>query len=187
MAIREIGRASLETIDSPRISCWPSCRPRVDAADGVRWRPAGQIFSEAAFRAYRGLVYETPNFEVYFREATPLLEIADLKIGSRPASRTKSGRIEDLRAIPWSVLPGRRRGVMLPGLGSGFSGSAATKSAPEKLRPLYKNSASFRTTVANMEMVLAGNPPCPYIARRYAELVERPRSWPESVHRPHRR
>ena len=46
-------------------------------------------FSEAAYRAYRGLVYETPNFEVYFRQATPLLEIADLKIGSRPASRSQ--------------------------------------------------------------------------------------------------
>ena len=46
--------------------------------------------SDIAFRTYRGLVYETPNFESYFRQATPLLEIADLKIGSRPASRTTS-------------------------------------------------------------------------------------------------
>ena len=54
-----------------------------------------------AFRAYRSLVYETDGFKTFFRQMTPLLEIAELKIGSRPASRTKSDRIEDLRAIPW--------------------------------------------------------------------------------------
>jgi phosphoenolpyruvate carboxylase len=56
--------------------------------------------SSDAFSSYRGLVYDTPGFTQFFREMTPLREIADLKIGSRPASRTDSQRIEDLRAIP---------------------------------------------------------------------------------------
>jgi len=160
----EIGRASLETIVGAALLAELS--PEADAADG----PDSALlaaFSQAAFKAYRGLVYDTPNFEVYFRQATPLLEIADLKIGSRPAARKQSGRIEDLRAIPW-VFSWSQARVMLPGW-FGF-GSAAGTIAIEKLRPLYKSSASFRTTIANMEMVLAKS--SMPIARRYAALVE---------------
>ena len=160
----EIGRASLETIIAA--SLLAELSPESDAADG----PDGALladFSEAAYGAYRALVYETAKFEVYFREATPLLEISDLKIGSRPASRTKSGRIEDLRAIPW-VFSWSQARVMLPGW-FGF-GSAAARLGAGKLRPVYKNSPSFRTTIANMEMVLAKS--SMPIARRYAELVE---------------
>ena len=160
----EIGRASLETIVAAALLAELS--PESDAADGA----AGDLlaeFSEAAYKAYRGLVYETPNFEVYFREATPLLEIADLKIGSRPASRKQSGRIEDLRAIPW-VFSWSQARVMLPGW-YGF-GTAAGKVGAGKLKPVYQSSASFRTTIANMEMVLAKSS-IP-IARRYADLVE---------------
>ena len=124
-------------------------------------------FSQAAFDAYQGLVYKTPKFEVYFRQATPLLEIADLKIGSRPAARTQSGRIQDLRAIPW-VFSWSQARVMLPGW-YGF-GSAAGAVGIEQLKPLYKTSASFRATIANMEMVLAKSSMA--IARRYAALVQ---------------
>jgi phosphoenolpyruvate carboxylase len=96
-----------------------------------------------------------------------LREIAELKIGSRPAARTQSGRIEDLRAIPW-VFSWSQARVMLPGW-FGF-GSAAAKMGTQKLRPLFQTSPSFRTTIANMEMVLAKS--SMPIARRYAELVE---------------
>jgi phosphoenolpyruvate carboxylase len=123
--------------------------------------------SESAFQAYRGLVYETADFALYFRQATPLLEIADLKIGSRPASRTASQKIEDLRAIPW-VFSWSQARVMLPGW-YGF-GTAAHAVGAENLKPLFKNSAFFRTMLANMEMVLAKSS-LP-IARRYAGLVE---------------
>ena len=47
------------------------------------------------------LVYETPEFLPYFRATTPISEIAQLNIGSRPSARTASAKIEDLRAIPW--------------------------------------------------------------------------------------
>jgi len=160
----EIGRASLETIVAAALLAELS--PDIDAADGKDGELLAE-FSEAAYRAYRGLVYETPNFEVYFREATPLLEIADLKIGSRPASRKQSGRIEDLRAIPW-VFSWSQARVMLPGW-YGF-GSASAKIGAARLKPLYQSSASFRTTIANMEMVLAKSSMS--IARRYADLVE---------------
>jgi phosphoenolpyruvate carboxylase len=159
----EIGRASLETIVAAALLAELSSD--ADSADGEAHAVLHE-FSGAAYRAYRGLVYETPGFETYFREATPLLEIADLKIGSRPASRKQSGRIEDLRAIPW-VFSWSQARMMLPGW-YGF-GTAAAKVGAAKLAPVYKSSASFRTTIANMEMVLVKSS-LP-IARRYAELV----------------
>ncbi|HVW74121.1 MAG TPA: phosphoenolpyruvate carboxylase [Rhizomicrobium sp.] len=161
---RDIGEASLETIVAAALLAELS--PQDDAADG----DAGALLatlSQTAFHAYRSLVYDTPRFETYFRQATPLLEIADLKIGSRPASRTTSPRIEDLRAIPW-VFSWSQARVMLPGW-YGF-GTAASQAGIDALKPLYKNSAFFRTMLANMEMVLAKSSLT--IARRYSELVD---------------
>ena len=77
-------------------------------------RPPWTTFPQQAFRAYRALVYETEGFSTFFRQMTPLVEISELKIGSRPASRTNSQRIEDLRAIPW-VFSWAQARVMLPG------------------------------------------------------------------------
>jgi phosphoenolpyruvate carboxylase len=168
----DIGQASLETIVAAALLAELS--PQDDAVDGDGGVLLAKL-SDTAFHAYRSLVYETPGFEAYFRQATPLLEIADLKIGSRPASRTKSPRIEDLRAIPW-VFSWSQARVMLPGW-FGF-GTAAQAVGVEQLRPLYKKSAFFRTMLANMEMVLAKSS-LP-IAARYSELVE-DRAFAKSV------
>jgi phosphoenolpyruvate carboxylase len=160
----QIGRSSLETIIVAAVLS--QLNHEKDAADGEAAERLARL-SEAACRAYRGLVYETKGFGRYFYESTPLPEISDLKIGSRPASRTKSGRIEDLRAIPW-VFSWSQARVMLPGW-FGF-GSAVRDVGAKSLRPLWQTSPFFRTTVSNMEMVLAKSS-LP-IARRYSELVE---------------
>jgi phosphoenolpyruvate carboxylase len=73
--------------------------PQHDAP--AEWERALERLAEIARKRYRGLVYEHPSFIPYFRTATPIAEISRLKIGSRPASRRNSDRIEDLRAIPW--------------------------------------------------------------------------------------
>uniref|UniRef100_UPI0028B1D903 phosphoenolpyruvate carboxylase n=3 Tax=unclassified Brevundimonas TaxID=2622653 RepID=UPI0028B1D903 len=112
------------------------------------------------------LVYETPGFVDYFRAATPIAEIADLKIGSRPASRSTSTAIEDLRAIPW-VFSWSQSRVMLPGW-FGF-GSAVQGENPDELRDMARAWPFFRTVVQNMEMVMAKADMA--IARRYAGLV----------------
>jgi phosphoenolpyruvate carboxylase len=121
--------------------------------------------------AYRALVYETPGFVDYFRAATPINEIAELKIGSRPTSRSKSMAIEDLRAIPW-VLSWSQSRVMLPGW-FGF-GSAITHLQNggrdmAELQDMAKAWPFFRTLVQNMEMIMAKSDMT--IARRYASLV----------------
>jgi len=157
------GGASLETIIAAGLL--GELNHEADATD--RDGSALEELSEIAYRAYRKLVYDTPNFPIYFRQSTPLPEISDLKIGSRPASRNTSGRIEDLRAIPW-VFSWSQARVMLPGWYG--VGTAANKVGIERLRELYNKSAFFRTTISNMEMVLAKS--SMPIARHYADLVE---------------
>src|SRR3546814_18683654 len=83
-------------------------------ADAARFVEAMDALSDTAFGAYRGLVYDTPAFKDFFRAMTPIAEIAGLKIGSRPSSRTKSSAIEALRAIPWMFSWAQSR-ALLPG------------------------------------------------------------------------
>src|SRR3546814_13678578 len=90
--------------------------------DAARFTAAMDQLSDGAFAAYRGLVYDTPAFKDFFRAMTPIAEIATLKIGSRPSSRTKSSAIEDLRAIPWVFSWGASRRMVHGGYcpGGGF-------------------------------------------------------------------
>jgi phosphoenolpyruvate carboxylase len=125
-----------------------------------------------AFNAYRGLVYETPGFTTYFRQSTVVSEIALLNIGSRPASRKASERIEDLRAIPW-VFSWAQCRLMLPGwygFGAAVDGYlAANPQGLATLRRMVKSWPFFRSLLSNMDMVLAKTDLA--IASRYAELV----------------
>ena len=128
--------------------------------------------SARAFGAYRGLVYETPGFTSYFRQSTVVSEIASLNIGSRPASRKASERIEDLRAIPW-VFSWAQCRLMLPGwygFGSAVDGYlAAHPDGLATLRRMLRSWSFFRSLLSNMDMVLAKSDLA--IASRYAELV----------------
>ena len=128
--------------------------------------------SQRAFNAYRGLVYETPGFTTYFRQSTVVSEIASLNIGSRPASRKASDRIEDLRAIPW-VFSWAQCRLMLPGwygFGSAVDGYlSANPEGLSVLRRMLKSWPFFASLLSNMDMVLAKTDLA--IASRYAELV----------------
>jgi phosphoenolpyruvate carboxylase len=73
-----------------------------------------ESLSETAMTTYRSLIYETPGFADYFFSATPIFEISQLNLGSRPAARKATNRIEDLRAIPWGFSWGQCR-LFLPG------------------------------------------------------------------------
>ena len=130
--------------------------------------------SERAYRAYRDLVYETPGFTDYFFAATPIAEIAELNLGSRPASRKSTRRIEDLRAIPWGFSWGQCR-LLLPGwygFGSAIGDWIAAGPREERiatLQAMYQEWPFFATLLSNMDMVLAKTDLA--IASRYAELV----------------
>lgn len=126
-----------------------------------------------AYSTYRALVYETPGFVEFFRSATPIAEIADLNVGSRPASRRKSDRIEDLRAIPW-VFSWSLSRMMLPGwygFGTAVEHWVAQTGddAVSLLQEMYEKWPFFHALLSNMDMVLAKSDIS--IASRYAELV----------------
>ncbi len=167
----ENGRRNLERLVSGVLEA--SLLP--DVHDAPReFVEAADALSTAGMKAYRSLVYESPGFVEVFTDATPLLEIADLNIGSRPASRKSGGAIEDLRAIPWSFSWSQCR-VGLPGW-YGF-GSAVTaflaggekKAKLELLRRMAKEWPFFRALLSNLDMVLAKTDLG--IATRYATLV----------------
>ncbi len=130
--------------------------------------------SNLAFKAYRGLVYETDGFADYFWGSTVINEIATLNIGSRPASRKKTRAIEDLRAIPW-VFSWAQCRLMLPGW-YGFGHAPWRMDRRESrqghgrsCKELYREWPFFRMLLSNMDMVLAKSSIA--IASRYAELV----------------
>ncbi|MCB0877735.1 MAG: phosphoenolpyruvate carboxylase, partial [Thermoleophilia bacterium] len=142
--------------------------------------------SELAHREYRSLVYETDGFVDFFRSITPIDEIAKLNIGSRPASRTASRRIEDLRAIPW-VFAWTQNRCLLPswyGCGTALAPLAASSEGLDRLREMRERWPYFRALVSNLEMTLAkASMP---IARTYLDLVppvdDRDRIWAAIEH-----
>jgi phosphoenolpyruvate carboxylase len=168
---REVGRRNLETMVAATLEA--TLLDTEAGGKARRFRSTMDALSEHAFLAYRSLVYETPKFTDYFRAATPLSEISELNLGSRPAARRASGRIEDLRAIPW-VFSWAQSRVLLPGwYGFGSAVDAWKRDDPNarmaELRRMYRRWPFFQTLIANLDMVLAKTDLG--IASRYAELV----------------
>ena len=170
----EIGRRNLETLVAATLEA-TLLHPTKSAPKA--FLDAAAAISDASFKAYRKLVYETPGFTDYFFSATPIREIAELNIGSRPASRKATRAIEDLRAIPWSFSWGQCR-VALPGW-CGFGTAIAQYLGKEPrqraerlalLRKMHKTWPFFGTLLSNLDMVIAKSDLA--IAARYVELVE---------------
>ena len=170
----DIGRRNLETLVAATLEATllPPAKPVPE-----QYLQAAAELSQASMDAYRALVYDTPGFTDYFFGATPLKELAQLNIGSRPASRKALQKIEDLRAIPWGFSWGQCR-LTLPGwLGFGSAiegflnqqGPSERKAALALLQKMYRQWPFFRTLLSNMDMVLAKSDLA--LASRYAELV----------------
>jgi phosphoenolpyruvate carboxylase len=169
-ANREIGRRNLEALLAATV------RATVDEVPHERhesFHAAMEELSRDAMAAYRDLVYGTEGFVEYFRATTPIGEISELNIGSRPASRKKSLAIEDLRAIPW-VFSWAQCRVMLPGW-YGF-GAAATafvqrhgNGGRELLARMWREWPFFRAMLSNLDMLLGKTDLS--VAARYKELA----------------
>ena len=167
----EIGRRNLELLVAASLEATllTPDQPAPDAFLG-----AAATLSRLSMSAYRAVVYDMPGFTEYFFAATPIAEIADLNIGSRPASRKANRVIEDLRAIPWSFSWGQSR-VSLPGwfgFGSAVRDLLAERGEGDGMALLRRMNAEwpfFRTVLSNLDMVLAKADPS--VARRYSELV----------------
>jgi phosphoenolpyruvate carboxylase len=167
----EVGRNNLEILAAATLEA--SLLQPKHSAPSAEYLKAMEQLSALAFKAYRGLVYETEGFADYFWASTVITEISTLNIGSRPASRKKTREIEDLRAIPW-VFSWAQCRLMLPGwYGFGSAVESWVAQHPDKgmpfLKELYREWPFFRSLLSNMDMVLAKSSIA--IASRYAELV----------------
>lgn len=174
----EIGRRNLETLVAATLEA--TLLQTTKPATKVFLAAAAEL-SQSSMAAYRALVYETPGFTEYFFSATPLREIAELNIGSRPASRKATQAIEDLRAIPWGFSWGQCR-LTLPGWfgfgaavhsfiygNKGQNTPAQTKERTALLQKMVRQWPFFQTLLSNMDMVMAKSDLA--LASRYSELV----------------
>jgi phosphoenolpyruvate carboxylase len=166
----QIGRTQLELLVAATLEATLLSDLQAPEAEFLA---AAEQLSRDSMVAYRRMVYETPGFVDYFFGSTPIAEIASLNIGSRPASRKPSRRIEDLRAIPWSFSWGQAR-LALPGW-FGF-GSAIMqflehdhKERITLLRRMNQEWPFFRVMLSNIDMILSKTDLS--IARHYAELA----------------
>src|SRR5712691_10741696 len=167
----EVGRRNLEILFAATLEA--TLLQPAEAAPRPTYLDAMDELSGHAYAAYRALVSETPGFADYFRQSTVVGEIASLNIGSRPASRKPSSRIEDLRAIPW-VFSWAQCRLMLPGwYGFGTAVERFLAAHPDGgmalLQAMYREWPFFGSVLSNMDMVLAKSDIG--IASRYAELV----------------
>ncbi len=144
--------------------------PRHRGNDMPEWHSMMDVIAEESRRTYRKLVYDTPGFYEYFRQATPIDLIEKMRIGSRPSSRRSQSGIEDLRAIPW-VFSWTQSRCNLPGwfgLGSGLA-RAVEEFDDHEFREMFMEWYFVRALTADAEMVLAKADLG--IARLYSELA----------------
>jgi phosphoenolpyruvate carboxylase len=147
--------------------------PEADEGPDPAWERALERLADAAGEHYRALIYETPEFLAYFEHATPIAEVSELKIGSRPPRRGDAGGVAQLRAIPW-VFSWMQSRHTLPGwygLGSAVSDYLTRHGGTfAELRTMYQRWPFWRTFIDNAQMVMAKADLT--IARLYADLVE---------------
>lgn len=170
----EIAQRNFEQLTSAVIAA--ACLPSPDESHGDKlpaWRATMERLARDSLGFYQALVYGTPELGEYFRQATPIDVIEQLRIGSRPSRRTPSSDVRQLRAIPWVFAWTQSRHLISAWYGLGFAlenlvrENARNRAA---LREMYAQWPFFRTLLDNAQQSLAKTDM--YIAGRYASLVE---------------
>lgn len=137
------------------------------------WIESMEHLSASAHQRYRKLIYQDPTFVNFFEQATPILELGWLNLGSRPARRTMSRAIEELRAIPWVFSWMQSRYVLPSWCGVGGALEEYINEQPERLlqlQQMYRQWPFLRAFIDNLQMTLSkADMP---IAQYYAQLVD---------------
>jgi phosphoenolpyruvate carboxylase len=144
-----------------------------EVAVPAEWREAMAVMSAAGFAAYREVVHDDPEFLEFWRQATPIDEIANLNYGSRPSYRRATQSVADLRAIPWvfSWMQSRFNFPGWFGLGSALQAVLRRGAAGRKLlRTMHAEWTFFQTLIDNAQLTLRKADMG--IAELYAGLVE---------------
>ncbi|MCS6835376.1 MAG: phosphoenolpyruvate carboxylase [Anaerolineae bacterium] len=137
------------------------------------WVEAMQELADLGREAFRKLVYETEDFLDYWQQATPIHELSQLRISSRPARRSSKGGFSAMRAIPWVFSWMQSRAIIPSWYGVGYAFSTFCQRHPhglDLLRVMYKDWLFFRALVENTQFDVAkADMP---IAELYASLVD---------------
>ena len=152
--LRGIALRSLEQITGS--VALATAMPRHRGNDMPEWHEIMDVIANESRKAYRKLIYETPEFHEYFRAATPIDVIERMRIGSRPSARRAQQGVEDLRAIPW-VFSWTQARYILPGwygVGTGLQ-KAIDQFGEEAFSEMFREWFFLRSMVADVEMVLA--------------------------------
>ncbi|KPV57151.1 phosphoenolpyruvate carboxylase [Paenibacillus sp. A3] len=172
-SMKGIAYRSLEQATSALIksALWAR-NPQADPSE-PGWETIMLDISEQAQQKYQDLIFRDPDFLTFFKQSTPLPEIGELNIGSRPSKRKNSDRFEDLRAIPWVFAWTQSRYLLPAWYASGYGLYSFYQGNPENLRILqemYNNWAFFRSLIDNLQMALAKADLL--IAKEYGSMIE---------------
>ena len=173
LGLPDIATRTMEVYASATLDSWLLAEqpPRSE------WRACMQRLGEDAGAAYRAYVRDRPEFIDYFLAATPLEELDEVNIGSRPARRSSNGGIESLRAIPWQFAWTQTRLILGAWLGvEDALESACARGEEPLLREMYRGWTHFRSVMDLFEMVLAKTDS--RIAAEYERLLVAERLWP---------
>ncbi|WP_212962239.1 phosphoenolpyruvate carboxylase [Cohnella xylanilytica] len=173
-SMQGIAYRSLEQATSALVkAAWLARHPSKEKACEPQWDEIMPSISETAQTKYQDLIFRDPGFMTFFKESTPLSEVGELNIGSRPSKRKNSERFEDLRAIPW-VFSWTQSRYLLPAwyaAGTAFKKYVGDDPAKlETLRTMYREYSFFRTLIDNLQMALAKADLL--IASKYAAMIK---------------
>jgi phosphoenolpyruvate carboxylase len=162
LALRNLEQATAAVLQA-------SLRPRPADPREARWREIAAELAGAARAHYRGLVYDDPRFDDYFRAATPIDVIERLHIGSRPSRRRDAG-IRGLRAIPWVFAWAQNRSGLTAWYGVGRAlARGVERHGREALAEMARDWPFFATLLDDLEMTLAKSDLA--IFERYSRLA----------------
>ncbi len=167
-----IARRHLEQVVHATLKASVDPRHGSVAQPKPEWRTAMDELAQISYRAYRKLIYETPELLEYWQQATPIAEISQMQIGSRPSRRTAKATFESLRAIPWGFSWMQSRHVVPGwyGVGAALETFAQKPANIQLMQEMYQNWPFFNVVIDNAQVSLAKADMG--IAQMYASLVE---------------